>query len=222
VIARLVRSWRDARRRRQLLAAGNVLGAHAHVARSAELAGTTLGEHARIAGGASVRHSTLGDCSAIGRDCKVTHADIGRYCAIAWDTTVNATAHPASSLTVSAFPYVPEMGAFVVARDQTWARTVLGNDVWIGANAVVMPGVRIGDGAIVGAGAVVTKDVPPYAVVAGVPARHVRWRFDEATVARLLALQWWRLDRVVIQANLDLFRGPLEADKLARLESLCG
>ena len=72
--------------------------------------------------------------------------------------------------------------------------TEIGNDVWIGDRTVIMSGVKIGDGAIVAAGAVVTKDVPPYAVVGGVPARVIKYRFDEATIRRLLDLQWWKYD----------------------------
>lgn len=85
--------------------------------------------------------------------------------------------------------------------------TVIGNDVWLGMEAVVMPGVTVGDGAIIGARSVVTRDVPPYTVVAGNPAREVRSRFDRKTVDRLLAIRWWDwpLDR--IKANLDAITG---------------
>src|SRR5665811_2625453 len=71
-------------------------------------------------------------------------------------------------------------------------QVVIGNDVWIGANATILRGVTIGDGAIIASGSVVTKDVAPYSVVGGVPARHIRFRFDEDTIAELLDLRWWR------------------------------
>ncbi len=70
---------------------------------------------------------------------------------------------------------------------------VIGNDVWIGQNAVIMDGVHVGDGAIVAAGAVVTKDVPPYAIVGGVPARVIKYRFDAGTIKELSELKWWEL-----------------------------
>ena len=94
----------------------------------------------------------------------------------------------------------------------TWERelrgdTVVGNDVWIGMEAIVMPGVIIGDGAIVAARAVVTKDVPPYAIVAGNPARPVKMRFDKRTVRRLLAVAWWNWPAEKITRNLDAIRG---------------
>lgn len=94
----------------------------------------------------------------------------------------------------------------------TWAAgsrgdTVIGADVWIGAEAWVMPGVTIGPGAIVAAKAVVTRDVAPYAVVAGNPAREVRRRFDDATIAELLAIAWWDWPADKITRNLDAIRG---------------
>jgi virginiamycin A acetyltransferase len=93
--------------------------------------------------------------------------------------------------------------------------TVVGNDVWIGMEAVIMPGARIGDGAIVGARAVVSGAVPPYAIVAGNPARVVRLRFDENTIARLLAIKWWDWPAEKISRNVNLLRGG-EVEALER------
>jgi len=77
--------------------------------------------------------------------------------------------------------------------------TVIGHDVWIGLNAVIMNGVNVGTGAVIGAGAIVTKDVPPYAIVGGVPAKVIKYRFDEETIEQLLSSRWWELDPVVIE-----------------------
>lgn len=76
---------------------------------------------------------------------------------------------------------------------------VIGNDVWIGDRVFVKNGIKIGTGAVIGAGAVVTKDVPPYAVVAGVPAKVIKYRFSEAVIEKLLASKWWRLDDSLIK-----------------------
>lgn len=81
---------------------------------------------------------------------------------------------------------------------------IIGNDVWIGAEAMILSGVTIGDGAVIGARAVVTKDVPPYAIVGGNPARVIRMRFDEATIARLQSLKWWTWDDARIEKFLPL------------------
>ncbi|PXA99267.1 type B chloramphenicol O-acetyltransferase [Nostoc sp. 3335mG] len=96
---------------------------------------------------------------------------------------------------VSTFPFfwMPDVPAFAGARDgfRPAGDTLIGNDVWIGSEAIIMPGVRIGDGAVIGTRALVTKDVEPYAIVGGNPASVIRKRFDDSEIARLLELRWW-------------------------------
>ncbi|MEX1296295.1 MAG: CatB-related O-acetyltransferase [Candidatus Limnocylindrales bacterium] len=99
--------------------------------------------------------------------------------------------------------------------DQSRGDTVVGNDVWLGMETLVMPGVTVGDGAIVASRSVVTRDIPPYAIVGGNPARVVRMRFDEATVAQLLRVAWWDWPASRITQHLEAIRG---AD-LARLQA---
>lgn len=93
----------------------------------------------------------------------------------------------------------------------------IGNDVWIGCSVIVMPGVSIGDGAVVGAGAIVTKDVEPYAVVSGVPARLMRYRFDRETIDALESLSWWDWDDVTLRSRISFFREPLSKEALEAL-----
>jgi len=95
---------------------------------------------------------------------------------------------------------------------------VLGNDVWIGANTLIMGGIKVGDGAIIGAGAVVTKDIPAYAIAVGCPAKVIRYRFDEPTIGRLLALQWWNKPDQEIRnlARLISPEGPIDSLELER------
>ena len=134
---------------------------------------------------------------------------IGRFCSIAPDVVISDYQHPASMLTVnniafgwgtrwnSGFHSVRGDAPDIVARRKLanasmWkGETIIGNDVWIGRRAQIMNGVKVGDGAIIAAGAVVARDVPAYTIVAGVPARTVRDRFSADTVERLLSLRWW-------------------------------
>lgn len=122
---------------------------------------------------------------------------IGRYCSIAPGAVLGDGQHHLDWLTTHPFVDGPEYRAdegklLSAPHGKDAGRTVIGNDVWIGANAIVMRGIVVGDGAVIGAGAVVTKDVPSYAIVAGVPARILRYRFPRQTVRLLLKLQWWQ------------------------------
>lgn len=122
---------------------------------------------------------------------------IGRYCAIATDTRFLMAGAEHPTMGVSTFPFTMFGGEWaertldIVTGMPSRGDTVVGNDVWFGHRSTVMPGVRIGDGAIVAAGAVVTADVPPYTIVGGNPARRIRQRFDDADVGLLLRAAWW-------------------------------
>lgn len=126
---------------------------------------------------------------------------IGRYCSIAPEVCIGGGEHPSNWLSSHPFQYAPSRLVQRVAGEAHQplpppkgpAPCVIGHDVWIGARAIVKRGVTIGHGAIIAAGSVVTKDVPPYAIVAGVPARILRYRFEPAVIAALLKLEWWHL-----------------------------
>lgn len=138
---------------------------------------------------------------------------IGRFCMIARGVrfVMNGGTHAMSGF--STYPFNVFGGGWEEGFDPaTWAAenrgdTVIGHDVWFGRDATIMPGVTIGSGAIIATNATVTKDVPPYAVVAGNPARTIRRRFDETTVAALLDIAWWDWDAEKITRNLDAIRG---------------
>lgn len=130
------------------------------------------------------------------------NVSVGRYTSIGRHVEIGLTDHPTTWLSTTARQYNAHYlgwerwtGKSVTTRGHEISRPVfIGNDVWIGDHAIVMGGVKIGDGAVVAAGAVVTKDVPPYAIVGGVPARVIKFRFSDATICALQDLAWWRYD----------------------------
>lgn len=144
---------------------------------------------------------------------------IGRFCSIACGAKFlfNCANHSLKSLSSYTFPlFYEEWGLDKADVATAWDNRgdiIIGNDVWIGFEAVIMAGVHIGDGAIIGARAVVTKDVPPYTIVGGVPAREIRKRFDAATVERLQTLKWWDWPEERIRQNLPYLQNG-ELDKL--------
>lgn len=134
---------------------------------------------------------------------------IGSFCSIADGVQIHGETHHANDR-ASTYPFRMRLqGRPEPGRGR--GRVTIGNDVWIGARAIVLSNLTIGDGAVIGAGAVVTKDVPRYAIVAGNPARLIRHRFDPDTIAELQSIRWWDWPDEKIMAELDSFYGPIEA-----------
>ena len=137
---------------------------------------------------------------------------IGKFCSIACGAKFLFTSgnHSMKSLATYPFPiFFDEWDLDAKNICDAWdnkGNTVIGNDVWIGYEAVILSGVTIGDGAIIGTRAVVTKDVPPYTIVGGIPAKPIRKRFDETTIKRLEALRWWDWDYEKIRRNIPLIQ----------------
>lgn len=139
---------------------------------------------------------TLGNYTYVGGYSRVQNAEIGRFCSIAPHVTIGVGRHPLYLRSTHPGFYATNQRFYGIKPEYDnpypeYAKIEIGNDVWIGIHAIILDGVKIGDGAVIGAGSVVTKDVPPYAVVGGVPAKLIKYRFDEERRKELLNSSWW-------------------------------
>lgn len=177
----------------------------------------TIGRCCEILGNSYVEYSTLGDFSYLGPGCNVADAEIGRFCAIAAEVRIGAPNHPLDRPSLHRFTYCPEYYIPGAERDHAFFgerrsdRVRIGHDVWMGHRVIVLPGVTVGDGAVLAAGAVVTRDVAPYTIVGGVPARPIRERFSRDIAARLARIAWWNWPAETIWERLAEFQsGDIE------------
>jgi acetyltransferase-like isoleucine patch superfamily enzyme len=158
----------------------------------------TFEPNCRLGGPVYIAGSSFGAFSYVEVGCRISLADVGRFCSIGPWSVIGLAEHPYNFVSTHPIFYrsLPHLGYdfFTENQHQELARTALGHDVWVGHGAIIKGGVNIGHGAIVGAGAIVTRDVPAYAVVAGIPAKVLRYRFEEGIVDELLASCWWDRD----------------------------
>lgn len=186
--------------------------------RGSAIAESTIHPTSKVESGSTILRTTFGRHSFCGYDCTFIDCNIGAFCSIASRVSAGGSRHP--------IEYVSTSPVFLHHRDSVktkyahhryeWRRgTKIGNDVWIGENVLIKGGLKIGDGAVVGMGSVVTKDVPPYAIVAGNPATLIRMRFAPNIADALLRMQWWNY------SDQDLLRlGPdfIDPERMLRQE----
>ena len=182
---------------------------------------STFEGHNTVYSNSSILNSSIGLCTYIGDGSYISHTKIGHFCSLAENVRIAIGNHP-TSVFVSTFPsfYYDTRsqigftlhngkpiydGLDKYPKGENGYQVVVGNDVWIGCNCTILGGVRIGDGAIVGAGSVVTKDVPPYSIVAGVPAKVIKYRFTEEQIKILESIKWWEWPMEKIQQNYMAF-----------------
>lgn len=185
---------------------------------TAMVSDSQLGAWTEIGARAKVKESSLGDYSYICNDSDVIYCTIGKFCSIAAHTRINPGNHPLHRAALHHFTY--RSAQFEMGEDDDsffdWRRgfpVTIGHDVWIGHGAVVLPGVSIGTGAAIGSGAVVSKDVHPFTIVAGVPARPLRERFPKMVQEGLLRIAWWDWPHDELAAALPDLR-VLSAEQL--------
>lgn len=166
-----------------------------------------LGKKVMVRGGTEVGLISLGDYSYIsGPGSYVEEAEIGKFCSIARQVIIGVSGHNYEWVTTSPIITSTEFKFIEIAMSEPQKeKPIIGNDVWIGLNSIIMRGVVIGDGAVVAAGSVVTSDIKPYSIVGGTPAKHLKYRFTEEQIAKMLEIQWWNWDEKKIKRNAHLF-----------------
>jgi chloramphenicol O-acetyltransferase type B len=150
----------------------------------------------KVESGSSIYFSTFDRYSFCGYDCDIYYAEIGSFTSIANQVIIGGARHPMEWVGMSPVFYSGRDSVkkkFSIHSLDTIPTTSIGHDVWIGHSAIILSGVKVGNGAVVGAGSVVTKDVPPYGVVVGNPAKLIRYRFDGDMILKLKEIQWWKL-----------------------------
>lgn len=164
-----------------------------------------------------IKNSFIDAFSYVGPNSTLINSRVGKFCSISKNVSIGAYLHPTDFLSTNPIFYRKYNGT-----GTTWVQgnffndespiTTIGHDVWIGMNVTIMGGINVGDGAIIAAHAVVTKDVPPYAIVAGVPAKVVKFRFESDAIEKLSAIKWWDFPILKLKCSTDFFTRPVDDD----------
>ncbi len=199
-----------------------VIGLNSNISNSSK-----LGDYVAIFRHVSIIDSEVGSYTYIQSNSIVNNAFIGRYSSIATNVSIGGGEHPIDFIGTSPVFYDNNhpLPKFLVSGNNYNKpyinRTNIGADVWIGQNSIIKSGINIGVGAIVGAGAVVVKDVEPYSIVGGVPAKHIKWRFDESLREKLSSSKWWTLNPVELEGLNEYFSNPeLMMQQLAKTRNI--
>lgn len=186
------------------------------IRRNAQVVSSALSDWVHISNYANVIESSIGRYSSIGKYSNLYYVNMGSFCSISWNVSIGATQHNIHYLTTHAFPYI-SMFDFTDSDNRKKTKTNIGHDVWIGTGAIIMPGITIGNGAIIGAGSIVTKDVLAYSIVVGNPATILRMRFENDIIENLENLKWWDWSTEKIDNHLYLFQEKITTENIKKL-----
>lgn len=184
-----------------------------------------FGRFVEVGKGSRILHSSIGDYSYCDRYADIANAQIGKFSNIASMVRIGASDHPLHTASCHHFLYRSADYWDDALHDEIFfehrraRRTYVGHDTWIGHGAMVKPEIRVGDGAVIAAGAIVTKDVAPYTLVAGVPAIKLRERVPKSVAERLIALGWWDWEHARLRDALDDFRSLTAEEFLEKYEN---
>ncbi len=196
------------------------LGEKPRLSPTATIRDCRIGSFTAVGSHTSMRESSMDDYSYITSHCSCVWTKIGKYCSIASHTRINPGNHPVWRVTTSHATYRRRQYGWDTVDDDEffdWRKAhhcTIGHDVWIGHGVVVTAGAAIGTGACIGAGAVVTRDIPPYAIAVGVPAKVIKYRFDEKTIEKLQEIAFWDWSHEQVRENFrDLLDVPSFIEK---------
>lgn len=158
-----------------------------------------IGKQTHICSGSIINNTIIGNYTYVSRNSLLQNCEIGNFCSLAHDVNIGLGKHPLSLFSTSPLFYrkVNALKFQFVETDfdfKEYEKITIGHDVWIGSRATILDGVTVGNGAVIASNAVVTKDVPDYAIVAGIPAKVIRYRFEKEEISRLLNSKWWSKD----------------------------
>ena len=179
--------------------------------RGSAIRNSSIHKTSKIEPGSQFINSKMGKHSFCGYDCDISNTEIGSFCSIANNVIIGGGMHPVD--------WVGTSPAFYEGRDSIKAKfsnhkrknvkkTIIQHDVWIGQSVIIKQGICIGTGAVIGMGSIVTKDVPPYTIYAGNPAKLIKERFDKNTAEKLLKIEWWNFDDKKLKKYAKYFTNP--------------
>ena len=209
-----VKIWRNVRIQ------NSIIEKEASIGDNSIIVGCQIGERSVIGRGNIISHTEIGRGTSTQGNTTIRYCTVGRYDAIAWNVTIGAPNHEMHCIALAETDYIFPTEERRSLPSFSEKKCRIGNDVWIAAGAHITRGVTISDGVIVAANAVVTKNVPPYAIVAGVPAKIIGYRFDKDIRDRLVSIKWWNLPQRVLDRARQCFDGDLTEEKLDKLESI--